>query len=103
MADELKRAKAVQEKAAEEEATKKGEFEHALASFKAKLEGFGKPSVNLVEISNEKKISFTDMRSELSKLENSQTKLLEEAYKSQTWIRQLISVQCVTCSRILLW
>ena len=37
MADELKRAKAVQEKAAEEEATKKGEFEHALASFKAKV------------------------------------------------------------------
>ena len=45
------------------------------------MENFGKPSVNLTELSNEKKISFADMRLELTKLENSQSQLLEERVK----------------------
>ena len=53
--------KARQDKADEDEATRKQEFNRALAAFKAKLENFGKPSVNLTELSNEKKISFADM------------------------------------------
>ena len=45
------------------------------------MEGFGKPSVNLAQLSNEKKISFADMQGEIAKLEDSQSKLLEERVK----------------------
>ena len=57
------------------------EFESAKAALKAKIEGFGKPSANLSVLSNEKNISFGDMRSEVKKLEESQAKLLEDRIK----------------------
>ena len=57
------------------------EFTAAQASFRAKLEGFGKPSANLSLLSSEKNISYADMRLEVKKLEDSQNKLLEERVK----------------------
>ena len=60
---------------------KKQEFTAAQASFRTKLEGFGKPSANLSLLSSEKNISYADMRLEIKKLENSQAKLVEERVK----------------------
>ena len=70
-----------QEQAVADEAERRRNFEGAVAAFRAKVEGFGKPSVNLAQLSNEKKISFADMRGEIAKLEDSQSKLLEERVK----------------------
>ena len=70
-----------QEKAVEDEAERKRNFEGALAALKTKLESFGKPSANLSELIAEKSISFVDMRLEVSKLEDQQAKLLEERVK----------------------
>ena len=76
--EETSKQKEQQEKSVAEDTAKKHEFQCALAALRAKLEGFGKPSINLEDLSREKKISFADMRLELSKLEGSQASLLEE-------------------------
>ena len=60
---------------------KKQEFTAAQASFRTKLEGFGKMSANLTLLSSEKNISYADMRLEIKKLEDSQAKLVEERVK----------------------
>ena len=71
-------AQQAQDKADADKASQKLVFEGAVASFKTKVESFGKPSVNLQQLINEKTISFADMWLEMTKLENSQAKLLEE-------------------------
>ena len=71
-------AQQAQEKALADEAAQKKAFEGAVAAFKAKVEGFGKPSVNLQQLITEKTISYADTRLEISKLESSQAKLLDE-------------------------
>ena len=75
---ETEKQEQLREKNAEDEAVKRQESLAAQAAFKSKLEGFGKPSVNLTELSTEKNISFLDMRAEVKKLEDMQAKLLEE-------------------------
>ena len=75
---ETEKQEQLREKNAEDEAVKRQESLAAQAAFKSKLEGFGKPSVNLTELSTEKNISFLDMRAEVKKLEDMQAKLLKE-------------------------
>ena len=53
-------------------------FEGSLAAFKANVESFGNPVAYLTKLSTEKKISYTDMRLELSKIETEMAKLAEE-------------------------
>ena len=50
----------------------------AKAVLKASIEGFGKPSRNLSELSSAKTISFSDMRAEIEKIETSLAKILQE-------------------------
>ena len=79
--EETHKQKELQDKASDEETASKLAFNRALAAVKAKIEGFGEPSVNLEELSREKNISFADMRAELSTLELSQANLLDERVK----------------------
>ena len=102
----------IQQQTEANEATKKQEFEVAKAALKAKIEGFGKPSVNLISLSNEKKISFGDMRSEIKKLEESLAKLMEERVKLgnmdptadlssfRDMFNNLVVVEIDTCKRV---
>ena len=64
------------EEATAKEARKKKDIDDALTSFRTNMEAFGEPSTNLTQLSTEKRISFVDMRSELSKLEESFAKVL---------------------------
>ena len=67
-----------QKKLAEEEAERKSKCERAKAAFKTGVEAFGKPSTNLKELSTAKTISFSDMRTEMSKLEDICAELLKK-------------------------
>ena len=67
--NQLKRDLEKREKESEEEAAKKRKYSVALATFKANIMGFGKPSGQLSTLSNEKRISIADMRLEVKKIE----------------------------------
>ena len=56
-------------------------FQGSLAAFKANIELFGKPAANLTTLSRERKISCSDMRLELKKIEDDMSKLREEKEK----------------------
>ena len=71
----------MQRKEDEDKATKEREFSIALAVFKSSISGFGKPSVNLAKLSEEKKISYEDMRAEITNLEVAVKGLIDEKVK----------------------
>ena len=56
-------------------------LEGSLAVLKASIETFGNPAANLKKLSEEKKISFTDMRLELGKIEAEMSKISAEKAK----------------------
>ena len=69
-----------------EEATKredklKKDIKDALTNLKSNTEAFGKPSLNLTQLSTERRIGFVDMRLEMTKLKESYSKLLEDKTK----------------------
>ena len=55
----------LQRKKDEDKVTNEREVSIALAVFKSSISGFGKPSVNLAKLSEEKKISYEDIRTEI--------------------------------------
>ena len=67
-----------QKKRDDDKAAKEREYDVALAVFKTNITGFGKPSTHLTRLSEEKTISFEDMRQEVAKLESSYEKLVGE-------------------------
>lgn len=67
-----------QKKRDDDKAAKEREYDVALAVFKTNITGFGKPSTHLTRLSEEKTISFEDMRQEVAKLELSYEKLVGE-------------------------
>ena len=77
LADDLEK----QRKKDDDQAAKEREYDVALAVFKASITGFGKPSTHLSKLSDEKTISFDDMRKEVKKLEASHEKLVGEKVK----------------------
>ena len=66
------------EEAAANEAKQKKDINDALTNLRANIEAFGEPSTNLTQLSTGKSISYVDMRSEMSKLEESFAKLLQD-------------------------
>ena len=78
---ETQKQQQLQEQADADKAEAKRKFEGAIATLRTKIEGFGKPSANLLELTRDKRISFVDIRQEIQKLEESQAKLLEERGK----------------------
>ena len=78
VAKDSEREEENQRKLAEEEADRKSKCERAKAAFRTGVEAFGKPSANLLELSTAKTISFSDMRAEMSKLEESCAELLKK-------------------------
>ena len=69
------------EERAANEARKQKEVDDARISFNANMEAFGQPSENLGQTSAEKRVSLTDMRAEMKKLEDSFSKLLQDKTK----------------------
>ena len=71
---------ATNKEAADNDATmeRDRQFEGSLAVLKASIEAFGNPIANLRKLSTEKRISFTDMRLELGKIEAEMSKLSAE-------------------------
>ena len=101
------------QKEVDDAARKKREYAEALNTFKTNMDGFGKPSENLLRLSNEKMISHADMCTELKKLEDSFASLLSDKAKvtsldSTADIRedverfQLVSDEVDQCKRIAL-
>ena len=101
------------QKEADDAAKQKKEYDEALNTFKTNMDGFGKPSENLLRLSTEKRIGHTDMRAELQKLEDSFAKLLLDKSKVTSLdptadIReecerfQLVSDELDQCKRIAL-
>ena len=69
-----------------EEATKredklKKDIKDALTNLKSNTEAFGKPSLNLTQLSTERRIGCVDMWLEMTKLKESYSKLLEDKTK----------------------
>ena len=70
-----------QKKMSEAENEKKKLYDSSLAALKSNVESFGKPSLNLSKLSEEKVASYADMRLELAKVEAAVVKLQEEKVK----------------------
>ena len=70
-----------QQKIDDDKVAKEREYSVALAIFKANISSFGKPSVHLLTLKEEKTISFEDMRQEIAKLEESFKKLVDDKVK----------------------
>ena len=60
---------------------KEAQFQGSLAALKANIKSFGSPATNLTRLTTEKVISCADMRIELSKIEATYSKLMDEKTK----------------------
>ena len=101
------------EEATAKEAKLKKDIDDALTNLRSNTEAFGKPSLNLTQLSTEGRISFVDMRLEMTKLEESFSKLLHDKTKvlrldssidlgPEEDKLKLVSEELETCKRIAL-